>query len=314
MKLNELTYHYGLDPESLAMTLAWVMSGNKLGYLPDDLAPELVFDNADAAIEVIHQVANREGVGDLLAEGTARAASRFGEEARRRTVTCKDKELPVHEPRNKPALALAYGVGPIGPDYCVIEHDWDYSPDAYPYILKKSHAFGILHGTIEDEHSNEKVAQLVHLQRWWSGALETLLFDLFSVTPARYLPPTHIEQMCRAITGWDLTIYEVMAAGERRITLFQEFNRRHGINRYDDYLPPRMYDEPIPDGAHAGNRIDRGWYEDALDLYYDMSGFDWWGWPRESKLRELGLSDVFESRPVAVRNHHDPTDRQIGNR
>lgn len=297
LELSELTYRYGLDPESLGTTLAWVMSGHAKDYLPDDFAPGLEFGNCDAAIEAVRLIALREDFGDILAEGSARAATNFGPEAIARTMTCKGKELPVHEPRNKPGLALAYGVGPIGPDYCVVEHDWDYSPDGFAYILRKSHAFGILRVTVEYSFSMDKVTQVVLLQRWWSGALETLLFDLFSVTPARYLPPTHIEQMCRAITGWDITIHEVMLAGERRITLFQEFNRRHGITRSDDWLPDRMYDEPIPDGAHAGNRIDRDWYERALDLYYDMSGFDAQGWPREGKLRELGLAEVHTSRP-----------------
>lgn len=297
-KLNELTYRYGLDPESLGMTLAWVMSGHKKGYLPQDFAPDLNFGAADAAIEMVRAIAKREGQGDLLAEGSARVAPQFGAEAVAQTMTCKAKEIPVHEARNKPALALAYGVGPVGPDYCSVEHDWDYSPDGFPYILKKSHAYGVLKGTEESVHDIEKVPQAVLLQRWWSGALETLLFDLFAAAPARYLAPTHIEQLCRAATGWDLTVYEIMAVGERRIVQFQEFNRRHGLSRNDDYLPDRMYDEPLPDGLYVGAHVDRDWYEKALDLYYEMSGFDGDGWPREGKLREISLSTVYESRPT----------------
>lgn len=297
LKLTELTYRYGLDPESLGTTLAWVMSGNELGFLPEAFAPDLQFADADAAIEAVRKVAFREGYGDLLAEGTARAARQFGEEAQYRAVTNKGKELPVHEPRNKPALSLAYGVGPIGPDYCVIEHDWDYSEDGYPYILKKSHAYGVLVGTNETEHSFDKVTQVVQLQRWWSGALETLLFDLFSVAPARYLPPSHIETLLRGVTGWDLTVHEIMLAGQRRLTLFQEFNRRHGWTKADDFLPERMYREPLPDGKYAGAVVDIDWYQQALDLYYDMNGFDSEGWPRQSKLMELGLGDLWNSRP-----------------
>lgn len=296
LKLSELTYRFGLDPESLGATLAWVMSGHALGYLPQDFAANLAFDDPDGAIEAVHKIAHREDYGDLLAEGVARASREFGQEAQYRAVTCKGKELPVHEPRNKPALALAYGVGPIGPDYCVIEHDWDYSPEGYAYILKKSHTFGVLTGTPEDEHSMDKVAQVVHLQRWWSGALETLMFDLFSVAPARYLPPSHIEVLLRGVTGWDLSIHEIMRVGERRIVLLQEFNRRHGLTREDDYLPERMYREPIPDGKYAGAVVDQDWYDTALGLYYEMSGFDADGWPLRSKLIELGLDPVWESR------------------
>lgn len=297
LKLVELSYKYGLDPESLGTTLAWVMSGHAKGYLPEEFADGLEFGDADAAIEAVRKIALREDFGDLLAEGAARAAETFGEDAQYQAVTVKGKEVPVHEPRNKPGLALAYGVGVIGPDYCVIEHDWDYSPDAYPYILKKSHAYLVLEGTDESEHSIDKIPQVVHLQRWWSGALETLLFDLFSVAPARYMPPSHVETLVRGVTGWDVSLAEILAAGERRLTLFQEFNRRSGWEKEDDYLPDRMYEEPIPDGKYAGSVVDREWYAEALDLYYDMNGFDEDGWPKRAKLLELDLDWLWQTRP-----------------
>lgn len=292
LKMVEITYRYGLDPESLGGTLAWAMEASERGMLDLDVQ----FGDADKLVALAEATARREGIGDLLAEGSARAGSSLGDEARKISMTCKGKEIPPHEPRNKPGLALAYGVGPIGPDYCVIEHDWDYSPIGFSYILDKSRAYGMLERNEELSLAPRKVRQVVMLHRWWSGALESLLFDLFAVAPARYMPPTMMEALMRGITGWDLTIHEVMSIGERRIVMMQEFNRREGLTRDDDMLADRFYDDPIPEGKYQGAVLDRQVFGDAVDLYYQMSGFDPAGRPTAAKLYELELDWILELR------------------
>ncbi len=211
-------------------------------------------------------------------------------------MTSKAKEVPPHEPRNKPGLALAYGAAPIGPDYCAVEHDFDYSPTGFDYILEKSRAYGMLERNPEGDLGPRKVRQVVYLHRWWSGSLESLMFDLFGIAPARYMPPTRVEQLLRGVTGWDLSLLEVMLIGDRRLTLLQEFNRREGLTRADDYLPDRFYAEPLPEGAYRGTVLDRDEYDAALDLYYAMNGWDEGGRPTEAKLHELELGWVVEAR------------------
>lgn len=301
LKAAELTYRHGLDPESLGATLAWVMECGERGAMPNDVFADGIpaFGDADGIVAVIEDIAHRRGAGDLLAEGSARAAAALGHGTSAFAMTCKGKEIPPHEPRNKPGLALAYGAGPIGPDYCVVEHDWDYSPDGFPYILDNSRAYGMLERNPEHDLGPSKVRQVVMLQRWWSGALESLLFDLFGIAPARYMPPTRVEQLIRGITGWDFSIHELMLIGARRITLLQVFNRREGLTRADDALPDRFFDEPIPEGAYHGWVLDRDRYADALTLYFEMNGWDNDGMPTRATLHELELGWAIDHVGIA---------------
>ncbi len=102
----------------------------------------------------------------------------------------KGKEIPAHEPRNKPGLALIYATGPIGPDFGGVEHDPDFdSKVGVPYALDKGGAFDLLEWLPETEMSARKVRQTVVLKRWWSGGLESLLFCLYVTAPVRYMPP-----------------------------------------------------------------------------------------------------------------------------
>lgn len=292
LQMVEITYRFGVDPESLGGTLAWALEAHEKGLVDVGVC----FGDSMGLVALAEATARRQGLGNLLAEGSARAAATIGLEATAIAMTCKGKEIPPHEPRTKPGLALAYGVGPIGPDYSVVEHDWDYSPDGLAYIIDKSRSFGLLERNPELSLDERKVRQVVILQRWWSGSLESLLFDLFAVAPARYMPPTMMETLIRGITGWDMSIHEVMTIGERRIVMMQEFNRREGLTRDDDMLADRFYDVPISEGKYAGAVLNRKAYSDAIDLYYAISGFDTEGRPTDAKLIELELEWVINSR------------------
>jgi aldehyde:ferredoxin oxidoreductase len=292
LKMIELTYRFGLDPESLGVSIAWLMEAGERGLIDSDIQ----FGQKEHLVDLITDIALRRGIGELLAEGCARAAATLGKEAQKIAMTSKGKEIPPHEPRNKPGLALAYAAGPIGPDYCVIEHDWDYSPVGFPYIIENSRAYGMLERNDEKDLGPRKVRQVVMLHRWWSGALESLLFDLFAVAPARYMPPTMVETLIRGITGWDFTVFELMMIGERRIVMMQEFNRREGLNKADDTLPDRFFSEPICEGKYQGEVLNHSEFMKALDLYYSMSGFDFEGWPTEAKLVELELDWIASTR------------------
>lgn len=292
LKLIELTYRYGLDSDSLGVSIAWLMEAGEKGLIDSDIR----FGQKEQLVDLVTDIALRRGIGDLLAEGCARAAATLGKEAQKIAMTCKGKEIPLAEPRNKGGLALAYAAGPIGPDFCVIEHDWDYSPGGFSYIIENSRAYGMLERNEEKDLGPRKVRQVVMLQRWWSGALESILFDLFAIAPARYMPPTMVETLIRGITGWDFTIFELMMIGERRIVMMQEFNRREGWTKADDTLPDRFFDEPICEGEYKGFVLNRSEFKKALELYYAMSGFDSNGWPTEAKLIELELDWLLKSR------------------
>lgn len=302
LKAVEMTYRFGLDAESLGGTIAWVMDCVEQGILDaDDLGGRDVrFGDARAFLELTETIVYRRGLGDLLAEGSARAAIQIGRGSERLAMTCRGIELSGQDPRSKPGWALAAAAGPVGPDFIAVEHDWDMSPTVAGSGAEQgiawSRAFGLLERLSEADFGPRKVRQTVLLQRWWSGALESLLFDYRSIAPMRAMSPTRVEQLVRGITGWDFSLVDLMAIGERRLALLQEFNRRHGLTRADDRFPLSLHEQPISEGPYEGFALPLGPWEDALDLYYAMSGWDAAGWPTEAKLHELDLGWVIEGR------------------
>jgi len=300
----ERTYRYGLDPESLGGTIAWAMECTQRGVagVATSGGRDVAFGDAVGLLELIDDIADRHGAGAVLAEGSARAAEATGRGSDRWLMTVKGKELPPHEPRSKPGLALGYAIGPTGPEFAVVEHDLDYDPRGFEWIIDSSRAFGLLERTPEDDLGPGKVRQVVAVQRFWSGALESLLFDLFTTAPARYMPPVRMEQLARGITGWDLSLHEIVRIGMRRIVLLQTFNRREGLRRSDDVLPRRCHEEPLPDSAYRGAVIDRDAFDTALGLAYAMHGLDADGIPKPATLHDLDLDWAVAQLPQAV-NH-----------
>ena len=291
LKANELVNRYGLDPESCGHTIAWAMECFDSGLIDKSITGgiELRFGNSGAVLQLIEQIAMRDGFGNILAEGSARASALVGSGTDSFVMCTKSKEIPAHEPRNKPGLALLYAVGPIGPDFCAVEHDPDFDPDVgIPYALDKGRSFGLLEWIPETELSARKVRQTVILERWWSG-LESLLFCLYATAPVRYMSPALMMQAIGASTGWDFSLWELMQIGERRINMLRLFNMRAGLTKEDDTLPDRFFDEPIAGGPYDGIRLDRNEFERARELYYEMVGWDPEGQPSRAKLEELDL-------------------------
>jgi len=124
-KATELCNAYSLDTISTGVTIAFAMECFERGLLTleDTDGIDLRFGNGDAVVQVVHRIAHREGLGDLLAHGTRYAAARIGQGAERFAVQVKGQEYPMHEPRLKRALAIGYAVSPTGADHCHALHD-----------------------------------------------------------------------------------------------------------------------------------------------------------------------------------------------
>jgi aldehyde:ferredoxin oxidoreductase len=180
------------------------------------------------------------------------------------------------------------------------EHDWDISPavegSGLEEAIERSRAYGILERIAESEKGPRKVRLTMYLQRWWSGAIECLLFDYRAIAPMRYMSPLRVEQLTRGITGWDISLHEIMEMGERRVTLLQEFNRRHGLTQEDERFADRIHEEPIEQGPYAGASLSLQELRQMQSLYYAMHGWDSDGVPHDWRLHELDLGWVVEQR------------------
>jgi aldehyde:ferredoxin oxidoreductase len=107
-----------------------------------------------------------------------------------------------------------------------------------------------------------------------------------------------LRDYLNAATGWDMSIFEMLKVAERTITMPRLFNLREGFTAADDTLPARMF-EPLRNGALAGRALDPAEFAQALDLYYQMAGWNEHGVPTPGKLAELGLTWVSKTEAAS---------------
>ena len=280
---------YGMDTISCGGTIAWAMEAKAKGLL-DDQGLGLAFGDGTSVIRAIEAIALRQGIGDLLAEGSLRAAQKLGQAAVDLTVTVKGQEFPAHMPQHKRSLGLIYAVNPFGADHQSSEHDSMLK--AKPESLQRTRLAQLGDFASMDlrDLSDEKVAFAYRTQCFYS-ALDTLGLCQFVWGPSWQLyGPADTVDLVRAGTGWDATLEELLQAGERRIHLLRAFNAREGIGKNADVLPKKLFEPLAGKGPTAGVQLTHDEFERARATYYELAGCDPdTGYPTRAKLTELGL-------------------------
>jgi aldehyde:ferredoxin oxidoreductase len=296
-RANELCNAYSLDTIGTGVTIAFAMEcyENGLLTLKDTGGIDLRFGNADAMVQMVEQIARREGLGDLLAEGQLPAAAKIGQGAEQYAVHAKGQAQPMHEPRFKRSLAIGYALSPTGADHNHSLHD------AWGVIYEGEDGFqgdgalrgmGILEPMELESLGLEKVRAAVYqsIHSVIPNCLPICLFTLWSIQ--------ELTEMVRAATGWDVTSYELYKVGERALTLARVFNVREGLGVEDDQLCARSY-RPTTDGALAEGGIDPEALREAVHTYYGMMGWDReTGVPTLGKLQELDVGWAAAHLPV----------------
>jgi aldehyde:ferredoxin oxidoreductase len=290
-RAHELCNRYSLDTIDTGITITFAMECFEEGILTkeDTEGLDLHFGNGEAALQLIEKIALRQGFGDLLAEGSWRAAQKIGKGAEKYALTVKKQGFAMHEPRGKNNIAFAYATSPTGADHIEAAHDMPFEegrwavPDLYPV--------GILKGVPARDLSPKKVRWFVYNQHIYSF-LNSLSMCFFTVGPARLFRLNHVVEMVHYATGWETSLFEIMQLGERTTTLARLFLTREGLDRKDDMLPDRLF-EPLETGQLTGVKLDREQFIKALDYYYEMMGWDVeTGIPREAKLHQLNIADL----------------------
>jgi aldehyde:ferredoxin oxidoreductase len=282
---NLLCNELGMDPTSLGFTLSMAMECVEQGLL----AAPLRFGDGAALLQMIQAIADRQGVGDTLAEGSKRAAAQIGGDATKYALHVKGLEMVCFEPRTQTNLALGYATAPIGPRYDICEHDWDFDTTVgWDHTLDSSRTLGIVQRIPMHYQGVDKVRNFKALMTIWSAA-DALDFCIFAVAPTRVLTLEQMAQMLAAVTGWRTSSYEIMRFGERRLQLMRVYNLREGLTAADDTLPDRFFDDPIPSGQWAGHRLNREQFTAAIRTYYRMMGWDDAGIPSYETLLDHHL-------------------------
>jgi aldehyde:ferredoxin oxidoreductase len=281
----DLTNRYGLDAIALSEVIAWAMECQARGLLSrEELGGlDLRWGNGEAIVTLVHQVARREGLGDLLADGVRRAAERLGRGSEQFALHSKGLELFQADVRTIKAYALGNAVSSRGADHLRSEPWFEFSGDAAEGIRR----YGLAETAFRLEHRGKGLV-VRHFEEMAAVA------DATGVCKNTYnnmevLDWDETAELLRAATGWALTGEEVRRVGERIVNLERLFNAREGIGRKDDTLPARFLREPLPAGNPSAGAVVE--LEPMLDEYYRARGWDVaTGLPTDEKLRELGLA------------------------
>lgn len=283
---------YGMDTISCGATIAFAMDCFEHGYLTlkDTGGIDLRFGNVQAMVAMVEKIGKREGLGDLLANGSAYAGKKIGHGAEDLSIVVKNNEIPAHMPQVKRSLALIYAVNPFGADHQSSEHDPGYTPDTATYNLERFAEIGMTNPMSDKILNREKVKMALYSE-WNYSFMDSADLCQFVYGPAwQVYGPKEEAELMRATTGWDWTVDDVQKVGERRLNMLRAFNAREGAGREHDILPKRIYDEPLKGGPSDGVAVTRKEVEEALDMYYEMCGWDVaTGKPSKAKLEQLGL-------------------------
>jgi aldehyde:ferredoxin oxidoreductase len=286
---NQLCNAYGLDTISAGVTIGWAMECFERGLLTseDTGGLEVRFGNHEAMTRLVEWIAHREGFGDLLAEGSLRAARKIGRDTERYVVQTKGQEYPMHDPRWQFGLGIGYATSPTGADHMHNFHDSGVESEAGAGRMK---SFGIFAPPLERETLpaiKSVLAATIIRAQVMNNCVGICMFMPYRLS--------HFRQIVHAVTGWDVTDLELLRVGERGLALARLFNAREGLTPTDDAHPAR-FAEPLMLAGEQGASIPQVQMQGAVDLYYELQGWDKkTGAPTRAKLLELSLDWAVEA-------------------
>jgi aldehyde:ferredoxin oxidoreductase len=272
-KANELCNRFTLDAISTSATIAFAMECFEHGLITKEQTGgiDLCFGNAQAMVQMVEDIAHREGLGDLLAEGSCRVAKVIGGEAPFFTIEVKGQELSMHDPRGKIGVGIGFAVSETGADHLVSYHDTLLqNPESVSF--KGAQALGITEALPARSLSSKKVKNYL-IGENWSSFEKTVGLCYFGPVPRSFIQVDDVIKAVHFATGWNVTLDELLEVGERATNLARAFNVREGFSAQEDRLPERIF-LPLENGALTGVAISREDFKQALKELYELKGWD----------------------------------------
>ncbi len=293
---NNLCNQYGLDTGSVGPVISWAMECYEKGILTerdfDGMKP--TWGNYEVFVKLIHKIANREGIGDLLAEGVKMAAEKVGRDSEKFALHIKGLEL-ASELRVVHGFALGHAVSTRGADHLRGAATCDNGrqlPEEQELKFFGSVGATNPHGII----LKGKLVQWYEQVMAIADAVGICKFALSPFAGMEMLKTQEISEILSAATGIAFDEKQLLNIGERIMTVERAFNVREGATRKDDTVPYRIMYEPIPDGWSKGMRISPENLDKMLDDYYESHGWDKYsGMPTEESYSDLGLQEIATS-------------------
>lgn len=262
---------WGMDTISTGASIAFAMECAEKGLINDI---GLRFGEYAAMLQCVDLIGRREGLGNLLAEGTRHAASVIGGDAPDFAPHVKGLEIPGYEPRALQTMALGFAVGSRGADH----------NRSGAYEVDFSERADRLHGTpdsarlaVETEDRAALMDSLI-LCKFLRGVFT----DLF----------TESAELLTYVTGWNVSAEELHASARRIVTAKKLFNIREGWTAAEDTLPKRFLSEGLPDSGSSNAVLPRERLEEMIQAYYAARGWDRQGYVPSDSIRDLSLAEV----------------------
>jgi aldehyde:ferredoxin oxidoreductase len=280
---------YGLDTISTGATISWAMEAWDEGLITaDDTGGiDLSWGNHESVVKLIHMIAKREGFGDILAEGSYRAAQKIGRGTEKFVMHSKKQEIAGQEPRAQKSMGLATATAARGADHLY----------AFPVLdeVGFDEEIGIRYGEqylpeIGDRLNPKYKGIMVKENEDFCAVVESLGVCKYGTL----IPPVLFYE--DIVAAFDVTVGVSFnegyfrLAGERIVNLNRAFNVREGIRRKDDWLPRRLTHTPAPEGPSKGQVVE---LDQMLDEYYEQRGWRLTdGLPTLTTLYRVDLVDV----------------------
>lgn len=286
---NDLCNKYGMDTNSVGGVIAFAMECYEKGIITskDVDGLELTWGNPEAIIELIHQIANKEGFGYILAEGVKRSATKIGKGSEKIAMHVKGLEISAQDGRAQKSMGLAHATSARGADHL------------YAYAVLDELGF---EDALAERFGEERLPEIGdRLNPMYKAFMVKESEDLCALVDSLVIckfgtgwPPVFyfkdLAEIVSAATGFKLNETDMRITGERIVNMNRAFNVRLGITRKDDMLPDRFLNEPAPEGPPKGHVVE---LEQMLDEYYEHRRWDKkTGLPTRYGLERLGLENI----------------------
>lgn len=277
---NDLCNRAGLDTIGTGGTVAFAIECFERGLIgPQETGGlELRWGNAEAIVELTRKIATREGVGELFADGTKRAAERIGQGAEAYAIQVGGEELPMHDPRLVPSAATTYKM--------------DATPGRHTQVSTwiselSSGPPGLVEEPQPQHHYPGKGKLHVRMNSYFHIAQCAGMCNFATLA----LKPDVLTDSLTHVTGHEFTLDDVLMRGERIAALRMAFNLREGIRNVDLELPDRVIGKPpLPEGKTANRTVE---IDVQVQDYLEAIGWDpQTGAPTKETLKRLGLDFV----------------------
>jgi aldehyde:ferredoxin oxidoreductase len=274
LEAEELCDRYGIDTISMGSVIAFAMECHENGLL-DDSEIDLNWGDPDVITELIKKTAERKGIGDLLARGVKKASERI-KGSTNFAIHAGGIELPMHDPRYEPTLAVSYKCSPVpGKRHLICSYLAELS--SIPKLFPEETTGNTSNAPFERE---ERVAAVFNEYFEAVNSVGVCSFSLQMSTPP-------VVDWLNAVTGWNLTNRDFLQAGQRILTSMQLFNLKAGVKPNKITISKRAIGiPPLKIGPLAERSVE---IEKLSREYYSVMGWNKDGVPKRKTLENLGI-------------------------